>query len=96
MNTFLLVFNALPTIIQSVQAVETAIPMPQSGQQKLNLILGAAATAWEVGQVVQQLPKSNTVAAVQSITNLTVSTLNAAGVFKQSTPAPTSAPAAAA
>ncbi len=95
MNTFLLVFNALPTIIQSVQAVETAIPMPQSGQQKLNLILGAAATAWELGHVVQQLPKSNTVAAVQTITNLTVSSLNAAGVFKHSTPAPASAPAAA-
>jgi hypothetical protein len=97
MNTFLLVFNALPTIIQSVQAVETAIPMPQSGQQKLNLILGAAATAWELGQVVQQLPKSNTVAAVQTITNLTVSSLNAAGVFKHATPAPTtSTPTAAA
>lgn len=82
MNTFLMVFNALPTIIQAVQTVESAVPIPQSGQQKLNLILGAAATAWEVGQVTQQLSKGNTVQAVQSITNMTVSTLNAAGVFK--------------
>jgi hypothetical protein len=63
------------------------MPMPQAGQQKLNLILGAAGTAWELGQVAQQLPKSNAVAAVQTITNLTVASLNAAGVFKHSTPA---------
>jgi len=87
MNTFLMFFNALPTIIQSVQAVEAAVPMPQAGQQKLNLILGTAATAWEVSQVVQALPKATTVQAVQTITNLTVATLNAAGVFKHTTPA---------
>ena len=93
MNTFLLVFNALPTIIQSVQAIETAMPLPQAGQQKLNLILGAAGTAWELGQVVQTLPKSNTVTAVQTLTNLTVASLNAAGVFKHSAAATTAAPA---
>jgi hypothetical protein len=94
MNTFLLIFNALPTIIQSVQAIETAMPLPQAGQQKLNLILGAAGTAWELGQAVQTLPKSNTVAAVQTLTNLTVASLNAAGIFKHSVPA-TTAPAPA-
>ena len=86
MNTFLLIFNALPAILQSVQAVEAAIPMSQAGQQKMNLILGAAGTAWEIGQVGQQLSKSNAVQAVQTITNLTVASLNAAGVFKHSTP----------
>ncbi|MDP9053383.1 MAG: hypothetical protein M3N93_03650 [Acidobacteriota bacterium] len=91
MNTFLLVFNALPTIIQSVQAVENAIPLPQSGQQKLNLILGAAGTAWELGQMVQHLPKSNTVTAIHNITNLTVESLNAAGVFRHAAPAATAA-----
>ena len=87
MNTFLLIFNALPTILQSVQAIETAFPLPQAGQQKLNLILGAAGTAWELGQAVQTLPKNNTVAAVQAITNMTVASLNTAGIFKHSTPA---------
>ena len=91
MNTFFLIFNALPTIIQSVQAIEAAMPMPQAGQQKLNLILGAAATAWEFGQVVQALPKNNTVAAVQTLTNLTVASLNAAGVFKHAAMATTAA-----
>jgi hypothetical protein len=87
MNTFLLIFNALPAILQSVQAVESAIPMSQSGQHKMNLILGAAATAWELGQAGQHLSKSNTVDAVQSLATLAVSSLNAAGVFKQSAPA---------
>jgi hypothetical protein len=87
MNTFLLIFNALPAILQSVQAVESAIPMSQSGQHKMNLILGAAATAWELGQAGQHLSKSNTVDAVQSLATLAVSSLNAAGVFKQSVPA---------
>ncbi len=92
MNTFLMVFNALPTIIQAVQAVESAVPIPQSGQQKLNLVLGAAATAWEVGQATQQISKGNTVAAVQSITDLTVSTLNAVGIFKHGATAAPAAP----
>jgi hypothetical protein len=87
MNTFLLIFNALPAILQSVQAVEAAIPMSQAGQQKLNLILGVAGTAWEIGQAGQQLSKSNTVQAVQTITNLAVASLNAVGVFKHATPA---------
>ena len=62
MNTFLLIFNALPAILQSVQAVEAAIPMSQAGQQKMNLILGAAETAWEIGNTGQQLSKSNAIA----------------------------------
>ncbi|HEX4274128.1 MAG TPA: hypothetical protein VHZ74_02180 [Bryobacteraceae bacterium] len=86
MNTFLQLLNALPAIVQSVQTVETAIPMSQSGQHKLNIVLGAAAAAWEAGQAAQQISKGDAVAAVQSITDLTVATLNAVGVFKHSTP----------
>ena len=96
MNTFLEIFNAFPAILESVQAVEAAIPLPQAGQQKLNLILAAAGTAWEFGQLGQQLSKGTTVQAVQSLTNLTVSTLNAAGVFgHSSTVATPAAPAPA-
>jgi hypothetical protein len=86
MKTFLAVFNALPAILQSVQAVETAIPLPQSGQQKLNLLLGAAGTAWEISQGEQQLSKGSTLAAIEALTTVAVAGLNAAGVFKHSTP----------
>jgi hypothetical protein len=81
MNTFLAVFNALPAILQSVQAVEAAIPLPKSGAQKLNLVLGAADAAWEVGQVAGQINKTNWISGIQVITDLTVAGLNAAGVF---------------
>ena len=86
MNTFLAVFNAFPAILGAVQAVETAVPLPQKGQHKLNLILGAAACAWEISQAEQQVSKSNTLNAVQAIANLTVAGLNAVGIFKQSAP----------
>jgi hypothetical protein len=81
MNTFLAVFNAFPAILASVQAVEAAIPIPKSGQQKLNLVQGAAMTAWEVGQVAEQMNASNMLAAVTAMTTLAVAGLNAAGVF---------------
>jgi hypothetical protein len=81
MNTFLAVFNAFPAILASVEAVEAAIPIPKSGQQKLNLVLGAAGTAWEIGQVGEQMTKSNVLTAVEAMTNIAVAGLNAAGVF---------------
>jgi hypothetical protein len=86
MNTFLLIFNALPAILQSVQAVEAAFPMSQAGQQKMNLILGTAEAAWEIGNTGQQLSKSSMVGAIQSIANLAVAGLNAVGVFKHAAP----------
>ena len=81
MNTFLAVFNAFPAILATIEAVEAAIPIPKSGQQKLNLVLGIAGTAWEIGQVGEQTTKSNMLTAVQAMTNLAVAGLNAAGVF---------------
>ena len=85
MNTFLTIFNAFPAILGAVQAVETAIPIPQSGQTKLSLELGAAAAAWQASQIEQQISKSTTLNAVTAIVNLSVAELNAAGVFQHST-----------
>lgn len=94
MNTLLAVFNAFPAILQSVQAVEEAIPMSNTGQQKMNLVLGAAATAWEVAQVGEQINKTNWLAGVQAMTNVAVAGLTAAGVLGTSSAAnPTSAAA---
>jgi hypothetical protein len=97
MNTFLAVFNAFPAILATVQAVEIAIPMPKSGQQKLNLVLGAATTAWEIGAVGEQMNETNMLTAIEAMTNIAVAGLNAAGVFGTSQPAPsTGTPAIAA
>lgn len=87
MNTLLAVFNAFPAILQSVQAVEEAIPMSNTGQQKMNLVLGAAATAWEVAQVGEQINKTNWLAGVQAMTNVAVAGLTAAGVLGTSSAA---------
>ena len=93
MNTFLAVFNAFPSILGAVQAVEAAVPISQSGQQKMNLILSAAATAWEISQAEQQLSKNQLLNAVSAMANLAVASLNAMGVFHTSntvSPAPVS------
>ena len=81
MNTFLAVFNAFPSILNAVQAVEAAVPISQSGQQKMNLVLGATATAWEMSQIQQQFSKSQMLNAVMAMSNLIVASLNASGVF---------------
>ena len=81
MNSFLAVFNAFPSILNAVQAVEAAVPVSQSGQHKLNLVLGAAATAWEISQVQQQLSKNQMLNAVSAMANLAVAGLNASGAF---------------
>jgi len=81
MNTFLAIFNAFPAILQTVQAVEVAIPMSNAGQQKMNLVLAAASTAWEIGAIGEQTNKTNVLAAVQAMTNVAVAGLSTAGVF---------------
>jgi hypothetical protein len=93
MKNFLAVFNAFPSVLAAVQAVEAAVPLPGSGKQKLDLVLGAAGAAWEVTQGVTQgitqspqLPKNTTLSSVQALVNLAVAGLNAAGSFKRSTP----------
>lgn len=96
MKTFLSIFNAFPAVLGAVQAVEAAVPMSNAGQQKMNLVLGAAATAWEISQAQQQLSKNTMLNAVEALADLSVSSLNAAGVFSTSaTTASTTTPAAA-
>jgi hypothetical protein len=91
MNTFLAIFNAFPAILASVQAVEAAIPLPKAGQQKLNLVLDAAGTAWEIGATGKQITRSTLLSGIGAIVNLAVAGLNAAGVFHNS---PAAAPPA--
>lgn len=86
MKTFLTIFNSLPAILQSVQVLEAAIPGSQSGKHKLDLVLGAAATAWEASQVEQQISKDGMLNSVAALTNLTVTTFNALGLFRHTTP----------
>lgn len=93
MKSFLTIFNSLPAILQSVQMLETAIPIPQTGKQKLDLVMNAALTAWGASQVQQQMSQSQLLNSVAAITNLTVATMNATGMFKSTGAAAAVAPA---
>lgn len=84
MKTFLNILNSIPSIIGAVQTVESALPLPQAGQQKLNLVLGLAGAAFDVAQAGEEISKGQLLSGVQAITNVTVSALNAAGVFSHS------------
>ena len=86
MKTFLAVFNIFPAVLGAVAAVESAVPVQGAGQHKLNLILGAALSAWEVSQQQQLLSKDTTLNAIQAMVNLSVAALNAADVFKTTAP----------
>jgi hypothetical protein len=86
MKNFLAVFNVLPSILSAVQAVEAAVPLPSAGKQKLDLVMGAAGTAWEITQAEQHLSKNTALNAVEAMVNLAVASLNAAGVFKTAKP----------
>ena len=86
MKNFLAVFNAFPSILAVVQAVEAALPISNAGKQKLDLVLGAAGSAWEITQAEIPLTKNNTLIFVQALVNLTVAGFNAAGVFKRTLP----------
>ena len=94
MKTFLNILNSIPAVVAAVQTVEAAVPMPQSGQQKLNLILGLAGAAFDVAQAGEEISKGQVLAGVTELTNITVAALNAAGVFTHGAQpaAPTTAP----
>jgi hypothetical protein len=83
-KTFLNILNSIPSVIGAVQTVETALTLPQSGQQKLNLVLGLAGAAFDVAQAGEEIAKGQLLAGVQAITTVTVAALNAAGVFSHS------------
>lgn len=90
MKAFLTIFNALPAIVQSVQVIESAVPVPNAGKQKLDLILQSAMAAWGASQIQQQVSQNQMLNSITAITNLTVATLNATGVFQKRDAAPVS------
>jgi hypothetical protein len=85
MKTFLAVFNLFPAVLSAVQAVEAAVPLPKSGKQKLDLIMGAVTAAFQASQQDQQVPKDTMLGTIESLVHVIVASLNALGVFKTTT-----------
>jgi hypothetical protein len=93
MKNFLAAFNALPSILAIVQAVELAVPVSGAGKQKLDIVLGAAGAAWEATNTQHQLSKDTTVNLVQALVSITIAGLNAAAAIRalpHTAPAPVS------
>lgn len=89
-----LLFTLAPKVISVIQAVETAVPQPNAGVQKLNAVLStvtaAAAIAPQVtgatGEVLNAVTHSNVDAITTGLThmiNAFVALFNATGVFQK-------------
>ena len=74
MKILSLVVSTLPHIIAVVDAVETAISVPKSGSQKLQLVLDVLAAA------VPDIEQARDV--ITKVINSVVSCFNALGVFR--------------
>lgn len=76
MNKLIEVFTLLPSLITAIRAAEDAIPLPQAGKAKLDLIMGIVD---DVAQGVGDLKPILT-----SVISRVVKTFNALGLFRTS------------
>lgn len=75
LNTILAILTLLPKIIETVQAVESAIPMSGAGKAKSDMILQSVQAAGE--SAVASVP------LIQKLIDIVVNTMNTIGAFKK-------------
>lgn len=90
MNFFLMIVQMIPAIIRTVKEVETILPGQGKGAHKLNLVLNTVNAAAQASPaVVNAIGSHDLGAAVTSVINAAVATLNAAGAMSApATPQP--------
>ena len=54
MNIMLAYLKLFPAILAAVHALEEAIPLPQAGKQKLDLLLAMVKTAYDAEESVRK------------------------------------------
>jgi hypothetical protein len=82
MTFFLMLMQMLPGIVGLIKQVETIIPGQGQGPARLNVLLNTVnAAAASAPEVAAAIGNHDLNAAVATIANATVNTLNAAGVF---------------
>ncbi len=82
MKTLLAILQLFPFILAAVRAVEEAIPIPQTGKQKLDLVLDAVKAAYDGASDLQkQFSWDKLSGIVVTIVGKIVGVLNALGVF---------------
>ena len=83
MKKVLAVLQLFPVILEAVKAVEVAVPLSGSGQNKLDLVLGMVQTAYEASNELQKdFEWGDLLAVIVTMITKIVTLLNIAGVFK--------------
>lgn len=75
MNTVIMIFQLVPTLIAAMKAIEEAIPGQGAGEQKLALVRGILEAGY--GNITDIWPK------LKPVIDLIVATFNSSGVFKK-------------
>lgn len=83
MATLLLILQLFPLILQAVQAIEKAIPIPASGKAKLDLILDILKSAYDAGGDLKQLSWDKLAGIAVVMVGKIVGVLNTLGVFQK-------------
>jgi hypothetical protein len=82
MKTLIAYLQLLPTILGAVQSLESAIPVPATGKQKLDLLLSIVKTAYDTEETVRRdVPWEKLSALISTATASIVSAFNALGIF---------------
>ena len=91
LSIFQLIVSLLPLVAQSVQQVENLLPASGNGSQKLELVKGLVADAYQAAPgVTATIGQVHDI--VTAITSRVVAFFNAVGIFKKSAPAAVAAP----
>ncbi len=85
MKTLIAYLELFPTILASVKSLEEAIPLPQAGKQKLDLLLAAVKAAYDAEESIREdIPWEKLAGIVTRAVKSVVESLNAIGVFRRS------------
>lgn len=85
MNPLLIILQIFPLVIEAVQAVEAAIPLPSQGKQKLDLMLDVVKSGFDASAgLAKQFSWDGLVAVVVPMIAKIVALNNALGLFKTS------------
>lgn len=84
MNTLLIVLKIFPLVLSAVQAVEQAIPLPDQGNKKLELVLDVIKSAYDgSADLAKQFSFEKLVAVVVPMIARIVDLHNALGLFQK-------------
>ena len=86
MNTLLLTLKILPLVLAAVKAIEEAVPLPNQGNRKLELVLEVLKSAYDAStDLATQFSFEKLVEVVVPMIAKIVALHNALGLFQKST-----------